>query len=165
MEIWKKIEDFENYSVSSEGRVRHDKKGNLKKPHKTRCGYYTMFLDATKSNVRKSFYVHRLVAQAFFPNPNNYKEVNHLNGIKTDNRVENLEWCDRSHNIKHAFEKGLYNSRKGIENNLSVLSEYEVLEIRRLRIEGWSQYKLAEKFGVTRPNITSIVNRKSWTHI
>ena len=164
MEIWKKIEGFENYSVSSEGRVRNDKLGTEKKTRFNSCGYSQINLRIFKNRKAKSKLVHRLVAQTFLPNPNNYKEVNHLNGIKSDNRVENLEWCSKSENMKHAFRTGLQ-STKGSKNGFNVLTEIQVIEIRKLYSEGWLQRELARKFGVTRPNIGLIVNRKSWTHI
>ena len=69
------------------------------KPAKTKGGY--LRLPLTINNKAKSYLVHRLVALAFIPNPNNYPEVNHKNEDKTDNRVENLEWCDRSYNINY----------------------------------------------------------------
>jgi hypothetical protein len=165
MEIWKKIEGFENYSVSSEGRVRHDKNDNLKKPGITNKGYLTINFMATKFNNRKCPKIHRLVAQAFLPNPNNYKEVNHLNGIKTDNRVENLEWCSGSQNVKHSFQIGLQKGKKGTENNFCVLAEYEVLEIRKLYLQGISQNEICKLYNKCYGTINKIVNRKSWTHI
>lgn len=106
-EIWKVIEDYEDYEVSNLGRI---KKGDIKVTTKTssyirpnlisikkdRYGYECVKLRKNK----KAYYrfVHRLVAQAFIPNPNNYPQINHINEIKHDNNVDNLEWCTGEYN-------------------------------------------------------------------
>ena len=99
MERWKKIEGYENYSVSSEGRVRNDRTGRLMSLTTEPTGYLRVGL--CKNGKYKRFYVHRLVAEAFIPNPHNFPQVNHLNETKTTNIVENLEWCDRKHNMNY----------------------------------------------------------------
>lgn len=75
---------------------------------------------------RKTYYIHRLVAEAFIPNPNNYPCVNHINGIKSDNRVENLEWCTYKQNMQHAVKTGLFNVGSGKDNGNS--KEYVELD-------------------------------------
>ena len=113
-EIWKDILGFEGrYQVSSFGRVRsleyHNAKGvkriGILKPAKDAKGYLRCAL--SKNNKLITYKVHRLVAAAFISNPNNFLQVNHKNGTKTDNRVENLEWCDNSTNQIHAYRHGL----------------------------------------------------------
>lgn len=99
MEIWKKIEGYENYSVSTYGRVRNDKTGRILKPRCVSHGYMQIRLH--NSNGNKQFYVHRLVAMSFISNPDNLPYVNHKNEIRDDNRAINLEWCTQSYNINY----------------------------------------------------------------
>ena len=111
-EIWKDIKDYESlYQVSSLGRVRsvdrlvdiHNSKriakGQIISQHITKSGYCVV--DLYKGNERKALQVHRLVAEAFIPNPDNLPQVNHKSEAKTENFVENLEWCDQSYNVSY----------------------------------------------------------------
>ncbi len=91
-------------------------------------------------HIKKYYCVHRLVAEAFIPNPNNYKDVNHIDGNKTNNKVDNLEWCTRSYNIKHAFETGLNPSKKKIIEYVSNLEK----RIEKLENIANVQYKVEE---------------------
>jgi hypothetical protein len=100
-EIWKTIATIPNYEVSTLGRVRGSKGILCRGSHK----YHSVDLYA--NGKRFSRYVHRLVAETFIPNPDNKGEVNHINGVKDDNRVENLQWSTRSENMKHAYDNGL----------------------------------------------------------
>jgi hypothetical protein len=104
-EIWKSIDEYgDKYEVSNLGRFRN-KNGTLLKPFITHGGYLMIALcnKGTKTNIR----LHRLIAKMFIPNPDCKPEVNHKNGIKTDNRAINLEWCTKSENMKHAYKNGL----------------------------------------------------------
>lgn len=107
MEIWKTISEYPNYEVSSEGRVRNIKTGRVLRPCNTGIGYLKVGLSRGKKQSKKQITIHRLVANAFIPNPDSQPCVNHINGIKTDNRVENLEWVSYSENTLHAYKKGL----------------------------------------------------------
>lgn len=111
-EIWKDIPNYEGlYMVSSFGRVKRiGFRGKVIKSHLNDSGYYSTVL--CKEAKSKNFRNHRLVAMAFLLNPENKLTVNHKNGIKTDNRVINLEWATRSENIKHAIKMGLNTNKK-----------------------------------------------------
>lgn len=105
-EIWKDIPGFEGlYKISSFGRIKSfkkDKDGVILKNTNKKGDYFSFVLQG-KGKKQKSTRIHRLVAEAFIPNPDNLPEVNHKDGNKQNNRVENLEWCSRSYNTRHSI--------------------------------------------------------------
>ena len=87
----KEIEGWEDYTIDINGNVFSKRKNKYLKPIKNKCGYYNISLNKNKH--RKECSIHRLVAETFIPNPNNYPVVNHIDGNKSNNNVDNLEWC------------------------------------------------------------------------
>jgi hypothetical protein len=113
---WKAINGFEDlYKVSSDGQVFSIKSNRNLKPCKTPDGY--LFHRLYKDRKVSIFREHRLVAIAFIPNTENKPQVNHKNGIKTDNSIENLEWVDQFENMQHALNNGLFPRRDGKFNS------------------------------------------------
>jgi len=176
MEFWKKVSGFEHrYQVSSLGNVRSfnmlinnkhgcksRKKGRMLKQHQNKKGY--MQVKLCVDGVCKSFRVHRLVAEAFIYNPYFKPQVNHKNGVKNDNSVENLEWVSNRENINHAYSKGLIKTNKGSNHHMSKLTEDKVRQIKmRLACESYSL--IAKDFNVSTTTIGNIANNKVWKHV
>lgn len=109
-----KILNYDNYEVDENGNVYNKKK--MLKPQLNNNGYYRVYL--SKKGKVKKLYIHRLVAEAFIPNPNKLPQVNHKDGNKKNNKVENLEWCTAKENINHSFKIGLSFVPKGNKNHL-----------------------------------------------
>ena len=181
-EIWKVVVGYEGiYEVSSLGRIRsldrikigsrHNSKlkGKLLSLRVVNHGYRAVILQ--NNNLKKNLAVHRIVAEAFIANPEGKKEVNHINLIKDDNRVKNLEWCTRSENMIHAGKNGKLSGTKGMfigsKSPQSKIIESDVIEIRRLsKEEKLSSTKIQERFqSINARHIRDIINRVYWTHI
>jgi hypothetical protein len=164
IEKWMDVNSFNgDYLVSNLGRVKSVKSNIILKQQNAGAGYkYVSFWEKHRFQIS----VHRLVAIHFIPNPENKKEVNHINGIKTDNRVENLEWCTRKENMKHARNNKLLKCKKGIQVNGSKLSVYQVyciLFLRRFTII--SQKDIATIYNVTPAHVSLIVNGKTRSNL
>ena len=171
MEIWKEVKDYEGiYQVSNLGRIKSLSRLNLRgfkiKEKIIKGGIDThgyQMINLTKDGIRKTILVHRLVSKHYICNAFDKPDVNHKNGIKTDNRVSNLEWSTTQENVTHAYENGLCSSKTGAENGRALLNESQVLEIRQIKNKKIS--KIAIEYNVSWSCISSIINRKTWTHI
>lgn len=176
-EIWKDVAGYEgHYQVSSIGRVKSldrtiqskligdfVKKGILLTPSK-RGKYLKVSLSKDSAIIQYS--VHRIVATAFIDNPCNKKCVNHINGIKHDNRVENLEWVTYSENTKHSYTNQLQISQKGSDCSQSKTDESSVIEMRNIYNSGIiTVTELAKKYGLSISTVSQILNRNRWKHI
>lgn len=119
MEKYIVIENFNNYGVSNLGNIKNLKTGKVLKPSLQKNGYLTYTF--CQNRIRKTFRIHRLVALYFIDNPNNLPYVNHKDGDKTNNKVDNLEWCTAKENDDHARRTGLKVQEKPViaENIIS----------------------------------------------
>jgi hypothetical protein len=173
---WKPVTEFEGlYEVSDSGSVRSVTRsvtasrgeGNVPRYGKERKlwsdknGY--MCVDLSKNGKVYKCKVHRLVAGAFLPNEKGLPVVNHLNSVRYDNRVGNLEWSTHADNSKHAAETGVFNAAQN--PNRSKLLPETVKAVRKAYKEGKSLREISEEFGVTRSNASNIVNHKSWREL
>ena len=154
------IRGFPEYRVTRNGDVI-GKRGKILKGHIDRCGYKEVMLSYYPN--QKQMLVHRLVLSTFKPVPNMDKlDVNHIDGNKLNNNIENLEWCTRSENIKHAYKTGLEKKVTGEKHHNHKLTEEDVRYIRECDI---SSYRLAKELGVDSSTIRDIRRRKTWRNV
>lgn len=132
-EIWKNMKNFEGlYEVSNNGKIRNSRKKILKTTL-NHNGYVIVYLSKNSKKYAKK--VHRLVAETFIPKIEGKKQVNHIDGNKQNNNVLNLEWCDASENIKHAYKNKLYEKQRNMAKRK--LSEHSTARtVNQLDLEG-----------------------------
>ena len=175
-EVWKDIPGYEDlYRISNLGRVKSLRryvpcKNGMRVVREKilrlsvhRDGY--LKVELRKNAVGEHPMVHRLVALAFIPNPDNKTQVNHIDGVKSNNSVKNLEWCNQSENQLHAYKSGLQEPLKGEQVKTSKLTKENVRQIFKLNSQGAEQYDLAEMFNVNQSTISRILNGKRWSHL
>ena len=180
-EIWKPLRGYEGlYEVSNKGRIkslprnylrkrkgRKDHivkvKGKVLKQCVGTTGYYIIRIRKDKKCKTKK--VHRLIAKTFLPEIKGCNIVNHIDGNRLNNSIENLEWTTHQGNSDNAIERGSIDM-KGSKHYFAKLTEQDVIQIRELwRSGNYTQVEIANMFNVGRKNITKIVNRQRWTHI
>lgn len=182
MEEWRPVKGFEgSFEVSNIGRIRSITRvvprpgirGNLTvqgRPMRTPIskhygGYksvcFNQYDDKGVRHVRH-YLVHRLVAEAFIPNPENKPEVNHKDGNKLNCDVSNLEWVTHKENLKHACNTGLHTPNLGEQHGRHILTETDVLTIRTLLANGVPAVDIAKQYGVSNGTIYDIKHRRNW---
>lgn len=158
-------EDLINYAVDINGVCWSNKSGDWKqlKERVDTKGYHQF--SCTRKGKKIYVLVHKLVALAFIHKPDNCTEVNHKNMVKTDNRIDNLEWVSRSENIKHSYDSYDRFRMQGTKSPVAKLDDDKVREIKTLLSHGLSQRSIAKMYGVCHTVIRGIALGNRWPHV
>lgn len=159
--MWKQIKDYD-YEVSLNGEVRRISNKQVKKPYLIHNGYWAVQLNI--NGKRKGYLIHRLIAENFLPNPDNKPFVNHIDSDRTNNSLNNLEWCTHQENVIHSYKQG-FSSNLGSKNGFSKLNEELVKEIRKRHSLGETNKQIATDIGVSENCIQQVTKRINWKHL
>jgi|SRR6185369_12819676 len=172
MIIWKDIPGYNGrYKASDQGEILsinwrntrgYMRKGKIMKQSHESNGY--LHLNMVTENGSKLVLAHRLIAETFLAPVEGKIFVNHKNGIKHDNRVENLEWCTKSENSKHSFSIGIQDN-KGVNHPSARFNNEQITEMREKHSNGISAYKISKEYKMSYTNAKDIVSRRTWSHI
>lgn len=157
---------FDRFEISNLGRIRNIETGRVLKQFVNRNGYRQVSVSLGGRNNKKIFKIHKAVAETFISNPDNKPIINHKDGDKTNNNVDNLEWTTYSENIKHAFDTGLVTKTGKI--NLRKLSDEDVRYIRESYIPNDKEFgsrALAKKFDMNKETILDLIKYKTYKDI
>lgn len=181
-EVWRYVPDWDGYyQVSNQGRVRSVERtaeygtrstkvkrcfqtwrGRILKLYLGRDGYHRV--EFRRNGKRTSYLVSRLVAIAFLPNPLNKPQVNHKNGVRSDNRVHNLEWATGKENVRHAVESGLM--PKGESKPTAVFCDSDIRKMRKMRnVDGLMLKEIAMLFKTDTGTVSKIARGLRWGHV
>ena len=161
--MWKDISDYPNYMVNENGEIYSKVRKKLLKPIINKFGYARVGL--YKNNTVKWLAVHRIVAQAFIPNPNNLQQINHINENKLDNRVENLEWCTPSYNINYGLRNKVVSEKLTEHKNSTVAKRIQQISKETGEvIKIWNSTREIEReLGIPHSNIYACCTGKRKT--
>ena len=163
--LWSSIKNYPGYWVNKKGEIL-GKKLNIYKQGRNHKGYpiVSMYYKENNEYKLKTKSVHRIVAETFIynDNPKIKNQVNHIDGNKENNTVENLEWCTNQENKKHAMDNGLVAYQKGENHNSAILNNKQVIDIYT---SDESRECMAEKYNISKHNVSNIRGDNTWTHI
>lgn len=166
---WRQLNSFPDYSVSSCGNVRRNAGSPKCASNRVlkQSSYHNGYRRVSICSQGKARYclVHRLIAEAFIPNPHSKPQVNHRDGDRTNNRVENLEWATNAENNQHAFKVLGRSVVRGSANGKAKLSEKTVYKIKKRIKEGARNKELIAEFGVTNCDASLIRHERIWKHV
>lgn len=177
-EVWRNIPNYEGiYEVSNRGKIRvlprirlgfsyktnkktwRHYKGKLLKP--SFMGNYLCVV-LTKGGLKRTMAIHRAVALAFLPNPENKLNINHIDFNTSNNKVENIEWCTQFENIHHTINNHRSKYAEGENAGHSKFTNIQIPEIKRMKLSGYSQRIIAEYYDVNQSTICRIINNNTY---
>jgi hypothetical protein len=158
-EEWRDIKEFEGlYKASNTGKIKSIKK--IKKQYISNNGYWCVRL--SKKGKTKLYLTHRLIIGSFIENYSNKRTVNHKDGNKLNNKLDNLEWATDREQMDHAFKNGLLDNNCGENSYLSKLKYKDIYNIIKMKKEKIKEKIIIEKYKISRVHIWRIVNNKRW---
>lgn len=170
-EIWETLiyqgNEFPDFEVSNFGQLRNSITKKIYKQWINHKGYCQVCVSLGSRSKKKTFKMHKAVAETFIPNPENKPEVNHIDGNKANAKFDNLEWTTSSENTRHAYDTGLIISQKGEQRPGAKLTKEQVEYIRNNYIPKDKEFgcrALARKFNIHHKAISSIINNKAYIY-
>jgi len=162
MEVWKTIENYERYKISSNSKIIDTKKNKILVPYDNKRYKRVPLTDCLGK--QKHFYVHRLIALSFIPNIKNKPFINHIDGNPSNNSIENLEWCTHKENMRHAYVNGLSRYEKGEKSRNAKLTN-EIVKNIVFDNEKISKKEIKLKYNISKSTLYDILSGRNWSEV